>query len=123
MTTETETGNAWENYMRGRDIRKFYGSGNQLVYTMKSHPNTTFRYIVHQQNGQSGKGQLNFNGSFTDPMQTAGQADAVSAVADTDQANLAGYFKEWVENEEELSLKYGQVGDYINERSAEDFVD
>ena len=68
MTTEDKTGNAWENYFRGRDIRKFYGSGNQLVYTMKSHPNVTFRYIVHQQNGASGTPQLNFNASFTDPM-------------------------------------------------------
>ena len=55
-------------------------------------------------------------------MQDAGKADAVSAVADGDQVNLAGYFKEWVENEEEFTKRYGQVGDYVNQRSAEDFI-
>ena len=55
-------------------------------------------------------------------MQEAGKADAASTLADTDQANIVSYFKEWIENEEELTYKYGQVGDYIKERSAEDYL-
>ena len=68
MTTETETGNAWENYFRGRDIGKFYGDSNSLVYTMKAHPTVQFRYIVQQSVGKmSGLDELKFDGQFTWP--------------------------------------------------------
>ena len=48
MPAETEAGNAWENYFRGRASKKFYNDGNQLVYTMRAHPNVDFRYVVHE---------------------------------------------------------------------------
>ena len=68
MPAETEAGNAWENYFRGRASKKFYNDGNQLVYTMQAHPKVNFRYVVHEQNGAGGTDELNFNSSFTNPL-------------------------------------------------------
>ena len=67
-TTEEKSGNGWENYFRGRAEKKFYNDGNQLIYTMRAHPNVNFRYVVHEQNGAGGTSELNFNASFTNDL-------------------------------------------------------
>ena len=66
--TESETEKSWGNYFQGRSLRKFAQSGNQLAYTMRSHPKVQFRYIVDQQNGYSGPDEITFDGSFTWPL-------------------------------------------------------
>jgi len=64
----TKTGNGWESYFRGRNVRKFYGSTSSLAYSMAAHPKVQMRHIVHQNVGAyTGTSQLNFDGDFTWP--------------------------------------------------------
>ena len=121
MSTETETGNSWENYFRGRQIGKFYGDSNSLVYTMKAHPTVQFRYIVQQSVGKmTGLNELNMDGDFTWAAQEQGRTDAQNALNGSSQANVALYAQEWIKDEEGLVQLYGEFGNYINERAAED---
>ena len=70
---------------------------------MKSHPKVQFRYVVDQLNGYGGKNEITFDGDFTWPLQESGRTDAVSALSDTNQSNVVSYYKEWIENESELT--------------------
>ena len=66
----TEDGNGWQNYFRGREIRKYYGNTDSLAYSMTAHPDLSIRYIIKQTVGHAGGlSELNFDGDFTWPMQ------------------------------------------------------
>ena len=72
-TTESKTGNAWENYFRGRSVASYYGSTDSIAQSMAAHPDVNLRYVMKQTEGHaSGTSEINFEGDFTWPMQEQG---------------------------------------------------
>ena len=82
------------------------------------------RHIVKQTTGNmSGLSELNFDGDFTWAAQLQGRQDAIDALnqMDSNGNGVAGYIREWLDSDE-VRKEYERVGDYINERQAEDKV-
>ena len=93
---------------------------------MNAHPRVQMRHIVKQTTGNmSGLSELNFDGDFTWAAQLQGRQDAIDALKQLKGQNgsggVAGYIREWLHSDE-VRKEYSQVGDYINERQAEERV-
>ena len=64
--SEEEAGKTLDNYLRARDVRKYYKGTNSIAAEMYGHPEVTLRHVVKQTaNHMGGLSELNFEGSFT----------------------------------------------------------
>jgi len=61
------------NLMRGRDIRYQFNNSNSIVQTIRAFPSVNWRYILQQDDANSGIDMIKFDGSFTWPLQEAGR--------------------------------------------------
>jgi len=71
------------------------------------------RYVLKQQSGYSGFDELNFEGSFTWPLQTKGMQNAQDALNGNGVVNVADFINHWVQNEEIQAL-FPNVSDFID---------
>lgn len=118
---EEKIGNSWTNYFRGRTINKFYGNTNSLAQSMSAHPTIQMRHVVKQTTGSmGGLSELNFDGDFTWPAQEQGRLDGIDALSGSGNG-VAPFFYEWLADEDVRS-EFTRVGDYINERQAEERI-
>ena len=63
-----KTGNSWQNYARGREINKYYGTTDSLAQSISAHPTVQMRHVIKQTTGyMGGLAELNFNGDYTWP--------------------------------------------------------
>ena len=72
----------WENYVRGRDLRSYYGNTDSIAQSRTGPPNDQMRYMVNQTaNQMSGTAMLNFEGDATWKAQQQGRDDAQAALS------------------------------------------
>ena len=111
--TEEKVGNSWENYFRGRSLRKYYGDSNSIALAMVGHPTVQMRHMVNQAVGaMSGTSELNFEGDFTWAAQLQGRTDAQTSLAGNGSYDVKAAFNEWIADEM-VREDYPQVGDFL----------
>lgn len=64
------------NFMRARDISYQFSNSNSIAQAMRAYPDVNWRYIMQQENANSGIPQIRFNGEYTWPLQEAGRLAA-----------------------------------------------
>ena len=71
---------SYGNFMRGRDIKYQNSNSNSINQVMRAHPTVNWRYILQQENANSGVNQIKFDGQVTWPLQEAGREVAKEAL-------------------------------------------
>ena len=61
------------NFLRARDISYQFSNSNGLAQSMRAYPDVNWRYIMQQENANSGIPQIRFNGEYTWPLQEEGR--------------------------------------------------
>lgn len=76
-----QAGKTFDNWKRGRKIRKYYGNTDEIQSSLAAYPNIQWRYLVMQAEKLHGFDELQFGVDYTWPLQTQGREDAQSALS------------------------------------------
>ena len=97
---ETEVGTTINNFLRFRDIKKYYAGLEDINKYMAAEPDVEFRYLmVPSIPLKSGLAELNFTADALGPMVELGKNDARTVIAKGPGFGF-DLLKEWVGNSE-----------------------
>lgn len=96
--TESIDDNAsFANFMRARDIRYNYSNSNSIASAMRAYPEVNWRYILQQDDANTGINEIKFNGDFTWPLQENGRQVAQEALKWPEGLSAAMY-RNWIDS-------------------------
>ena len=64
-SNRSEHDSSFGNFMRGRDIKYQYNNSNSIIQVMRANSSVNWRYILQQDNANSGIDQIKFDNEVT----------------------------------------------------------
>lgn len=105
--------NAYDAYLRYRDLKSSYSNIADVFELMQAFPNVNYRYYLQPSQAlPGGPAIINFaNETSTWPMQMLGRLDGENAVKDG-EGYMFGKMREWRDSPE-LQAQFKRVNDYV----------
>lgn len=74
-------GKTIDNFLRGRNIRKWYSNADGIQTAIAAFPGVNWRYLIMEQDPYKGKAELDFNSDATWPSQVQGREQSKEVLA------------------------------------------
>lgn len=108
----SEHDQSFSNFMRGRDIKYQYNNSNSIIQVMRANKQVNWRYILQQDNANSGINQIKFDGQLTWPLQEAGRQAAQDALQ-WPQGLSSVMYQNWMSTDQ-IKNEYPSFQEYMN---------
>jgi hypothetical protein len=113
ISTESQIGDTVSNFLRFREIKKYYKELDDIIEFQQAEPDINFRYLfVPSEPLKSGIQELNFTAAATGPMVELGKSDAAHVIS-LGEGKSFEFLKKYSESAD-LKKQYATFNDYLH---------